>query len=174
MLRAFVRSDQLHFPGVQPDAVYLTKSNRRYMLAAVQGYLGTTAGIAPYLGVHTGTRLQEPWAGLISRYQDHIHLPAPLLGLIVLAGLGGVLYRRTRTAAGALLWTSAAILMVLPVAEHEYTYRYIIPAVPLSCLAAALALRNRQRDAPPPPPAPAAAAAGPPATEQPGDQLAEL
>jgi hypothetical protein len=29
------------------------------------------------------------------------------------------------------------------VAEHEYTYRYAVPAIPLACLAAALALRRR-------------------------------
>ncbi len=145
-LRAFTRSDQLHFPGVQPDTIYLSAANRRYMLAAVHGYLGSTAGIGPYLGVHTGTRLQEPWAGLISRYQDHIHLPGPLFGLIMATGLGGILIRRRRTAAAALVWTAAVIIMILPVAEHEYTYRYIIPAVPLTCLAAALALRNKEDD----------------------------
>ncbi len=118
------------------------------MLAAVQGYLGTTAGIGPYLGVHTGTRLQEPWAGLISRYQDHVHLPGPLFGLIMLTGLAGVVVPRRRTAAGALVWAAAAIVMILPVAEHEYTYRYVIPAVPLACLAAALALRNKGKDSP--------------------------
>ena len=148
VIRAFIRSDQLHFPGTQPDAVYLTTADRRYMLAAVRGYAGTTAGIGPYLGVHTGTRLQEPWAGLVSRYQDHIHLPGPLFGLILLVGLAGIVVRRTRTAAGALVWAAAAIVMILPVAEHEYTYRYVIPAVPLACLAAALALRDKKKDAP--------------------------
>ncbi len=155
--RAFVHSDQLHFPGVQPDPVFLSKSNRRYMLAAVRSYLGTTAGIGPYLGVHTGTRLQQPWAGLVSRYQDHIHLPAPLFGLVLVIGLGGNLYRRTRTAAGALIWVSAVVIMILPVAEHEYTYRYVIPAVPLAFLAAALTARNKDKDALAPP---ASAASG--------------
>ena len=155
VIRAFTRSDQLHFPGIQPDPVFLTTANRNYMLAAVRGYLGTTAGIGPYLGVHTGTRLQEPWAGLVSRYQDHVHLPGPLFGLIMLTGLGAVLIPRTRSAAGALVWTSAAIIMILPVAEHEYTYRYVIPAVPLACLAAALTARTRDKAAPalPEPPA---------------------
>jgi len=117
------------------------------MLAAVKGYLGTTAGIGPYLGVRTGTRLQQPYAELIVRYQDRIHLPGPLFGLIAATGLAGILIPRRRTAAGALAWASAAVIMILPVAEHEYTYRYVIPAVPLACLCAALALRNRDRDA---------------------------
>jgi hypothetical protein len=142
--RAFVHSDQLHFPGAQPSSVQLAPSTSRYMLAAVEAYTGTTAGVAPYLANRTATQLEEPYAGLISRYQDHIHLPGPLFALIVLAGLAGVVIRRTRTAAGALLWASAVIMMVLPVAEHEYTYRYVVPAVPLACLAAALALRRRR------------------------------
>ena len=140
---AFTTSDQMHFPGTQPEAVYLTPANRRYMLAAVRGYLGSTAGIGPYLGVRFGSRLVEPWAGLVSRYQDHIHLPGPVFGLLLLIGLGGIIYRRTRTAAGVLVWVSAAVVIILPVAEHEYTYRYIIPAVPLACLAAALTARSR-------------------------------
>jgi len=163
--RAFTRSDQLHFPGIQPDAIYLTNSNRRYMLAAVQGYLGTTAGIGSYLGVHTGTRLQEPWAGLVSRYQDHIHLPAPLFGLVLVIGLGGNLYRRTRTAAGALIWVSAVVIMILPVAAHEYTYRYVIPAVPLAFLAAALTARNTGKDALALPARPVAGASPPKAAD---------
>ena len=32
--------------------------------------------------------------------------------------------------------------MVLPIAEHEYTYRYVLPAVPLACIAAAMTLRK--------------------------------
>jgi len=49
--------------------------------------------------------------------------------------------------------------MILPVAEHEYTYRYVIPAVPLACLAAALTARSRDKAAP--------AGPGPPAVEAP-------
>jgi hypothetical protein len=147
VIQPFIRSDQLHFPGIQPAPVHVSPANRRYMLAALRGYLGTTAGIAPYLVVRTGTRLQEPWAGLVSRYQDHIHLPGPIFALILLAGLAGLFTRRTRSAAGLLAWASAVVLLVVPVAEHEYTYRYVIPAVPLAFLAAALTVRNREKDA---------------------------
>jgi hypothetical protein len=148
--RAFYHSDQLHFPGNQPSSVQLAPSTSAYMLAAVKAYTGTEAGVAPYLANPTATRLEAPYAGLISRYQDHIHLPGPLFALIMVAGLAGVVLRRTRTAAGALLWASAVILMVLPVAEHEYTYRYAVPAIPLACLAAALALRRQRGPVQPP------------------------
>ena len=44
--------------------------------------------------------------------------------------------------APALLWASEGILIVLPIAEHDYTYRYVLPVVPLACIAAAIALRK--------------------------------
>jgi Dolichyl-phosphate-mannose-protein mannosyltransferase len=144
--KAFTTSDTLHFPGTQPAPIYLTAANRRYMLAAVRGYVGTTAGIGPYLGVDLGTHVEQPYAILVQRYQDRIHLPGPVFGLIFVIGLAGILVPRTRTAAAALLWASAAVIMILPVAEHEFAYRYVIPAVPLGCLAAALAARNRGKD----------------------------
>ena len=79
---------------------------------------------------------------LINGYQRVIFLPGPVFALIVLTGLVGIILSRRRTAAAALLWVSAAILMILPVAEHDYTYRYVLPAVPLACIAAAIALRK--------------------------------
>jgi hypothetical protein len=141
-MEAFTTSDTLHFPGTQPAPIYLSTANSRYMLAAVRGYLGTTAGIGPYLGAYLGAHVEQPYANLIVRYQDRIHLPGPLFGLIVVIGLAGILIPRTRSAAAALAWAAAAVIVVLPVAEHEFAYRYVIPAVPLACLAAALALRN--------------------------------
>ena len=45
----------------------------------------------------------------------------------------------------------AVIILVLPTAEHEYTYRYVIPAVPLVCMAAALAFRRRDGEVRPQP-----------------------
>src|SRR5262249_12053433 len=75
-------------------------------------------------------------------YQRIIFLPGPVFGLVTLAGLAGCLIPRRRTADAALLWASAAIMMILPTAEHEYTYRYVLPCIPLLCITAALALRN--------------------------------
>jgi hypothetical protein len=88
------------------------------------------------------------WWGLyvlIGKYQRVIYLPAPLFSLIVLAGLVGILIPRRRAPAAVLLWVSAVVIVVLPTAEHECTYRYVIPAVPLMCMAAALAFRALRR-----------------------------
>ena len=147
LMRTFIHSNQMHFPGTQPLPVIVSPANLSYMLAAVRDYLGTTDGLAPYVSNRTGTRLQQPYATMLVRYQDLIHLPGPLLGLIVLTGLAGLFIPRRRTAAGALIWISAAMIIILPAAEHEYTFRYVIPAIPLACLAAGLALRNRDKDA---------------------------
>jgi hypothetical protein len=92
-----------------------------------------------------------------------------VFAVIVLAGFVGLLFPRRRTAAALLLWVCAMVAIVIPIAEHEYTYRYVIPAVPLVCIAAALAFRNPAKD----PlagqsaeiPAGAAGGAGPPAEE---------
>jgi peptidoglycan/LPS O-acetylase OafA/YrhL len=77
-------------------------------------------------------------------YQDGIFLRGPLFALIMEAGLAGILIPRRSVGAAVLLWVSAAMVIVLPIAEHEYTYRYVIPAVPLACMAAALAFAGRK------------------------------
>ena len=69
------------------------------------------------------------------------------LALILLTGVAGMILPRRRTAVVALLWVSAAVLILLPTAEHEYTYRYALPAVPLACIAAAIALRKPGKEA---------------------------
>jgi hypothetical protein len=141
----FISKDVFPFPGpVQPQLQDLAPVNRAYALAAVQAYVGSTAGIGPYLGHPLGTHLVEPFAHLLRGYQSVIFVPGPLFALIAAVGLAGIVLPRRRTGAAVLLWTSAVVTVVLPIAEHEYTYRYVIPAVPLACMAAALAFTRRR------------------------------
>jgi hypothetical protein len=118
--------------------------NARYAQAAVRAYTGSSA--TPFLAWHLSASERHPYAGIMNTYQRVIFLPGPLFGLIMAIGLAGILIPRRRTGAAALLWISAVIILVLPTAEHEYTYRYVIPAVPLVCMAAALAFRGRGGD----------------------------
>jgi hypothetical protein len=84
-------------------------------------------------------------------------MPGPLFALIVALGLAGLfLPRRPQRLTATLLWVSALVTVMLPIAEHEYTYRYVLPAVPLACMTAALVFARRDE------PAPAAAVAAAP------------
>jgi MFS family permease len=144
-----ISRDVFPFPGpVQPRLTDMAPVNRAYALAAVQAYTGSTAGIGPYLGHPLGTWLVEPYAHLLRGYQKIIFVPGPLFALVVALGLAGIVLPRRRVGAAVLLWTSAVVTIVLPIAEHEYTYRYVIPAVPLACMAAALAFVRRPQAGP--------------------------
>jgi hypothetical protein len=143
-LQPFTTNDQtLRFPKHQTRAGAIDQADLRYALASVTAYTGSSQGLAPYVSFHFATRLHQPWAYLLTyRYQRTIFLPGPGLALIFLAGLAGILLARRRTAAAVLLWLSAIVIILVPIAVHEYTYRYAIPAVPLVCIAAALAFRR--------------------------------
>ena len=145
VLVGFLGHHPLRFPQRQP-VLHLAGSDYKYALGAVTAYTGSGQGLAAYMGWRYATRLQAPFAYLIGQYEKVIFLPGPLFAVILLVGLAGLFIPGRRTATAALLWVSAAVLIVIPVAEHEYDPRYLIPAVPLGCMAAALAFRDRRKD----------------------------
>ena len=147
-LGPLVHTNSFRFP-VPPERAGMGAMNARYAQAAVRAYTGNSA--TPFLGWHLSASEQHPYAGIMNSYQRVIFLPGPLFGLIAAIGLAGILIPRRRSGAAALLWISAVIILVLPTAEHEYTYRYVIPAVPLVCMAAALAFRRRDGEVRPQP-----------------------
>ncbi len=142
-LTPFLHTDNsLRFLDYTPSSANLSPPDLRYALGSIQAYTGSTQGVSSYLGYHFGTRLVEPYVTAVNFYQHAVYLPGPLFGAIILAGLAGILIPSRRSSAAILLWVSAVIIMVVPTAEHEYTYRYVLPAVPLACLALALAFRK--------------------------------
>jgi hypothetical protein len=144
----FIHTNNLRFPVVQPrSSLGLNMAEQRYAVASIVGYTGSSQGVAADLGYAYGTRLHRPFVHLMNEYQHTVFLPGPVFALIVLTGLAGLFLPRRRTAVAALLWVSAITIMVLPTAEHEYTYRYVLPAVPLVCIAAAIALRKPGQEA---------------------------
>jgi hypothetical protein len=92
-------------------------------------------------------KVVEPFAGIMRRYQDYAYLHGTLLGVIVLMGLVGLGAFWRRFGGAALLpWMTAVGLLLAPAATAEFDYRYVLPAVPLACLAAALAFTPEARE----------------------------
>jgi hypothetical protein len=149
-LTPFLHTDNsLRFLDYTPSSANLSPPDLRYAIGSIQAYTGNSQGVSSYLGYHFGTRLVEPYVTVVNIYQHGFYLPGPLFGAIMLAGLAGILIPSRRSPAAILLWVSAVIIMVVPTAEHEYTYRYVLPAVPLACMTLALAFRKpigRRRD----------------------------
>ena len=87
------------------------------------------------------TQVVEPFANVIRGYQRYVWVPGTVYGLILLAGLGGMLLAWRRVGGEALLpWTISFALIVIPAATATFDYRYVLPAVPFACLAAAIAV----------------------------------
>jgi hypothetical protein len=144
----FLKTDHVwQFRGSRP-APSVLYGTARYELNAVQAYTGGTAGVAPYLGHRIVTRSQSPYSAFVSRYQRLIYLPGVLFAALFAVGLAGIVIRRRRAGPALLLWSSAVIVFVLPIAENQFNYRYALAAVPLTVLAAALSTAQRA-DVPP-------------------------
>ncbi|GII53279.1 hypothetical protein Pth03_16680 [Planotetraspora thailandica] len=117
----------------------------------------------------------EPYAGWMRAYQKAAHLPGTFLLVLLLVPPAVSLTRRRagrrkneRGTPGVWpVWITALALLVVPAATAAFDYRYVLPAVPLACLAAALMVRpaaGREAVVPTPRAAPEAApeAAGTP------------
>lgn len=141
-LLPFTGTSDLRFPAYQTSIATLPAALHGYAISAVLAYTGTTQGVARDLGGHLGTHLRQPYAAVLNDYQNVIFLPGAVLALIVLTGLAGCFAPRRRTAEVVFFFALAVTLTVIPTAEHEYDYRYVLPAVPLACIAAALTLRR--------------------------------
>jgi hypothetical protein len=118
----------------------------------------TAAQVArAYAGAHAATVISRPYAGIMRWYQRYIYLRGTLLGLILLvpptAALARVALARRRDGdrsadadggRGAvwLCWSAAVALLVVPSLTVDFDYRYVLPAVPFACMAAALAGRR--------------------------------
>ena len=95
---------------------------------------------AAYLRGNPETQVVNPFAAIIRNYQKYVWLPGTVYGLILLAGLGGIVLAWRRLGGDALLpWAVSAAMVVVPAATAEFDYRYVLPAVPFACLAAVMA-----------------------------------
>jgi len=93
------------------------------------------------------TRAVQPWQHLLQMYQRVFYLRGTLLGLVLLIGAAGVLARWRRWGGiGLLPWLVGALMIVLPPMTAGFSYRYVLAAVPATCLAAGLAFARRPGD----------------------------
>ncbi|GAA4225540.1 hypothetical protein FHR32_002218 [Streptosporangium album] len=81
----------------------------------------------------------RPYADFLVAYQYPAYLRGPLIGVLLLLGAAGAVLRRR---AVLLPWGVAAGLLVGPVAVLDFDHRYVLPVIPVACLAAALAVRE--------------------------------
>ncbi len=95
---------------------------------------------AAYVQGNPNTQVVDPFAPVIRGYQRYVWLPGTVYGLMLLAGLGGIMLAWRRIGGEALLpWAVSFALIVIPAATTEFDYRYVLPATPFGCLAAAMA-----------------------------------
>jgi hypothetical protein len=88
----------------------------------------------------TQTRAVQPFAGFLGAYQRQVYLRGTLLGLMLLAGLGGLAARWRRWGGFVLLpWSVAVVLLVVPIATAAFAYRYVLAVIPPASIAAGLA-----------------------------------
>ncbi|MGO8895636.1 MAG: hypothetical protein ACLQB1_38940 [Streptosporangiaceae bacterium] len=101
---------------------------------------GTVAGDqAAYDGGRPApTRAVQPFASWLVSYQRYVYLRGTLLGVILLGGLAAMAVRRRVRGAG-LAWAFAVTILLVPPLTADFDLRYLVPAVPAACLAAALA-----------------------------------
>jgi hypothetical protein len=123
---------------------------------------GTAYQDAVRYGHASPSTVTEPFAALISLYERIVYTYGPLFGLIVLAGLGGLVRieglreRRPRLVwsrrTGSMMpWVTGVVLLVFPIAAADFDYRYLLPVLPFVCLAAGLGFAPaRVRPAPQP------------------------
>ncbi|MGI5271348.1 phospholipid carrier-dependent glycosyltransferase [Nonomuraea sp. CA-218870] len=89
-----------------------------------------------------GMRSVEPWGSALAAYPYPWFLHGTLFGVLLLAGAAGSAGRRRPA---ALPWTFAVFLLVAPVAALDFDHRYVLPAIPPACVAAALAVHGIPR-----------------------------
>jgi hypothetical protein len=137
---------------VHPDAGIVDRYQFADATTAwVPARMGALGGgtVASDQGAYNGgqpapTRAVQPFAAWLVSYQRYGYLRGTLLGVILAAGLAAMIVRRRAGGAGGaggagLAWMFAAAILVVPPLIADFDLRYLVPAVPAACLAAALA-----------------------------------
>jgi hypothetical protein len=87
--------------------------------------------------------VHQPYAGWVRAYQRYVVVPGPLLGAILLAGLGGLVVAWRRFGGPALLpWLVGLCLLVAPAAVGQSHPRELVGDIPPLCVAAAIGIQQ--------------------------------
>jgi hypothetical protein len=129
------------FPNAATYDEYLFSYRPLGVPSWARGHIrGWDSDVAAYVRGNPVPHVVEPFAGVMRVYQRYIYLPGTILGVVLLIGLGGLVLAWRRVGGEALLpWAISVALLVVPAATAEFDYRYVLPAVPFACLAAAMA-----------------------------------
>jgi hypothetical protein len=99
-------------------------------------------------------RAVQPWAAFLRGYEKWAYLRGPVLLAFLAVGLAGIVasWRRRDRAPGQraalgglglLPWLMGTALIIVPPMTAGFSYRYVLAAVPATCLAAGLAFAGR-------------------------------
>ncbi|WP_329091142.1 hypothetical protein [Streptosporangium sp. NBC_01469] len=140
------------YPAPGPQSAYVFPDTVRPFSsgAASQGKTAEELTVA-YQGSSGAPVMAEPYAGWLRGYQEYGFVRGPYLAVILLVGLVGVLTRLRRLGGVVLLpWAAGTMLLILPPFIAAFDHRYVVPALPLACLAAGLAFgtRNEEKNTP--------------------------
>ncbi|WP_433498102.1 hypothetical protein ACQP1K_24825 [Sphaerimonospora sp. CA-214678] len=143
--RAF-RWDRPQFPDAKTFKLYEFSNEYTRSIPKWSSYGSTTdRDVEAYENGPAATRAVSPWSDIMIGYQKIVRFPGLGLGLLLLAGLYGVAVRWRELGGPALLpFLGGAGLILAPAATAEFDYRYLVPAIPLACLAAAIAIAGRR------------------------------
>jgi hypothetical protein len=126
------------YPAPGPQSAYVFPVSVRPFGDKIAGGGRTAAELTTaYQGTPGDTQVVEPYAGWLRLYQEQGYVRGPFLAIILLVGVGGLI---SRPWAALLPWTAAVTLLALPPLIAAFDHRYVVPVVPLACLAAGLAL----------------------------------
>lgn len=151
----FVRTFSWHrsqYPTVGTEARYHfpTKPTARKPDLPVLGGGDRRTVVYEYSHGTGRTHIVDPYAGVMRGYQERVSVPGTVLGVVLLIGAAGIVLRRAR-ARTALFWTSGVALLAIPPITVDFDYRYMLPALPFACFAAAMAWGRRAPEAAPGP-----------------------
>jgi hypothetical protein len=121
-----------------------TVEGYRFPAATVPLPAADVPGAVKY-GGNGSVQPRSPYVGWMRGYQTWAQVPGTVFGLILLAGLAGMIRRWREFGGPALLpWLLSLALLVVPAATADFDYRYVLPAVPLAALALALVFGRQE------------------------------